>query len=209
MAAILPFEKKPKKPMSTDNIKEQEGEQNQNSQFEEEKGKIDQEAVQAESEFKKEASDVEVDLLQTYKEDLEKEKDKFLRLFAEFENYKRRTAKERSELYKTAGQEVIQAMLPVLDDFDRASTEISKAKDKNLLKGVELIKIKFRETLMSKGLTEMTVKEGDVFDAEMHEAITQIPAPKESLKGKIVDVIEKGYKMGERIIRFPKVVVGN
>jgi len=205
----LPFEKKPKKPMSTDNIKEQEGEQNQNSQFEEEKGKIDQEAVQAESEFKKEASDVEVDLLQTYKEDLEKEKDKFLRLFAEFENYKRRTAKERSELYKTAGQEVIQAMLPVLDDFDRASTEISKAKDKNLLKGVELIKIKFRETLMSKGLTEMTVKEGDVFDAEMHEAITQIPAPKESLKGKIVDVIEKGYKMGERIIRFPKVVVGN
>lgn len=205
----MPFEKKPKKPMSTDNIKEQEGEQNQNSQFEEEKGKIDQEAVQAESEFKKEASDVEVDLLQTYKEDLEKEKDKFLRLFAEFENYKRRTAKERSELYKTAGQEVIQAMLPVLDDFDRASTEISKAKDKNLLKGVELIKIKFRETLMSKGLTEMTVKEGDVFDAEMHEAITQIPAPKESLKGKIVDVIEKGYKMGERIIRFPKVVVGN
>lgn len=85
-----------------------------------------------------------MDLLQTYKEDLEKEKDKFLRLFAEFENYKRRTAKERSELYKTAGQEVIQAMLPVLDDFDRASTEISKAKDKNLLKGVELIKIKFR-----------------------------------------------------------------
>lgn len=209
MAAILPIEKKPKKPMSTDNIKEQEGEQNQNSQFEENKGKIDQEAVQAESEFKEEASDVEVDLLQTYKEDLEKEKDKFLRLFAEFENYKRRTAKERSELYKTAGQEVIQAMLPVLDDFDRASAEISKAKDKNLLKGVELIKIKFRETLMSKGLTEMTVKEGDVFDAEMHEAITQIPAPKESLKGKIVDVIEKGYKMGERIIRFPKVVVGN
>jgi molecular chaperone GrpE len=195
--------------MSTDNINEHEEERRQHSHSNDKKGQLNQEAVQAESEFENEDSEIEGDILQTYKEELEKEKDKFLRLFAEFENYKRRTAKERSELYKTAGQEVIQAMLPVLDDFDRASAEIAKAKDKNLLKGVELIKNKFRETLISKGLTEMTVEVGDVFDAEMHEAITQIPAPNESMKGKIIDVIEKGYTLGERIIRFPKVVVGN
>jgi molecular chaperone GrpE len=142
------------------------------------------------------------------KSDLEKEKDKFLRLFAEFENYKRRTSKERVELFKTASQDVITALLPVLDDFDRALNEIAKAEDKNLLKGVELIHNKFRETLRSQGLEVMTVKEGDSFDADLHEAITQIPAPSEKLKGKIVDVVEKGYKLGDRIIRYPKVVTG-
>ena len=142
------------------------------------------------------------------KADLEKEKDKFLRLFAEFENYKRRTSKERVEMFKTASQDVIVSMLPVLDDFDRALNEIKKAKDKELLKGVELISNKFRETLRSKGLEQMEVKEGDTFDAEIHEAITQIPAPKDKLKGKVVDVIEKGYKLGDRIIRYPKVVTG-
>ncbi|MEH6406215.1 MAG: nucleotide exchange factor GrpE [Leeuwenhoekiella sp.] len=143
-----------------------------------------------------------------YKADLEKEKDKFLRLFADFENHKRRTSKERIDLYKTAGQDVMQAMLPVLDDFDRAMVEIAKAKDKNLTKGVELISNKLRETLKAKGLTEMEVGEGDAFDAELHEAITQIPAPNDKLKGKVVAVVEKGYMMGDRIIRFPKVVVG-
>jgi len=142
------------------------------------------------------------------KADLEKEKDKFLRLFAEFENFKRRTSKERIELFKTANQEVMSAMLPVLDDFDRAMNEIKKAKDKNLLKGVELIYNKFNETLLNKGLEPMNVKQGDVFDADMHEAITQIPAPSDKLKGKIVDVVERGYKLGEKIIRYPKVVTG-
>ena len=142
------------------------------------------------------------------KADLEKEKDKFLRLFAEFENYKRRTSKERVEMFKTASQDVIVSMLPVLDDFDRALNEIRKAKDKELVKGVELISNKFRETLRNKGLEQMQVEEGDTFDAEIHEAITQIPAPKDKLKGKIVDVVEKGYKLGERIIRYPKVVTG-
>ncbi len=142
------------------------------------------------------------------KADLDKEKDKFLRLFAEFENYKRRTSKERLELFKTANQEVMTAMLPVLDDFDRAMNEIQKAKDKNLLKGVELIHNKFRETLKNKGLEAMEVKAGDSFDADSHEAITQVPAPSEKLKGKIVDVVERGYKLGDRIIRFPKVVTG-
>ena len=144
-------------------------------------------------------------------EELAKEKDKFLRLFAEFENYKRRTSKERMELFKTAGQEIIVSLLPVLDDFDRAMKELSKAgdDDNELLKGVQLIRGKFRETLNSKGLQEVNTKKGDVFDAEIHEAITQIPAPKNKLKGKIIDVIEKGYKLGDKIIRHPKVVVGN
>jgi molecular chaperone GrpE len=139
-------------------------------------------------------------------QDLASEKDKFLRLFAEFENYKRRTSKERVELFKTANQEVLLAMLPVLDDFDRAIAEIKKTDDNILIQGVELIQEKLKSTLVSKGLEEVEIKAGDVFDADFAEAITQIPAPK--MKGKIVDVIEKGYKLGDKIIRFPKVVIG-
>ncbi|MBW2962576.1 nucleotide exchange factor GrpE [Mesonia aestuariivivens] len=142
------------------------------------------------------------------KQEVEKEKDKFLRLFAEFENYKRRTSKERVELFKTAGQDVMVSMLPVLDDFDRALKEIEKSEDENLFKGVELINNKLRETLKNKGLEPMSVKAGDKFDADLHEAITQIPAPDKKMKGKIVDVVEKGYTLGEKIIRFPKVVTG-
>ncbi|MEY4011597.1 MAG: nucleotide exchange factor GrpE [Bacteroidota bacterium] len=141
--------------------------------------------------------------------DLAAEKDKFLRLFAEFENYKRRTSKERVELFKTANQEVLLAMLPILDDFDRALIEISKSGDESLVKGVELIHEKLKSTLVAKGLEEVEVKAGDAFDADFAEAITQIPAPSDKMKGKIVDILEKGYKLGDKIIRFPKVVIGN
>lgn len=141
-------------------------------------------------------------------QDLAKEKDKFLRLFAEFENYKKRTTKERVELFKTANQEVLLALLPVLDDFDRAMIEISKWEDNSLAKGVELIHEKLKGTLSAKGLELVDVNTGDDFNADFAEAITQIPAPSEDLKGKIVDVLEKGYKLGDRIIRFPKVVIG-
>ncbi|MGB5691286.1 MAG: nucleotide exchange factor GrpE [Flavobacteriaceae bacterium] len=143
------------------------------------------------------------------KDELAKEKDKFLRLFAEFENYKKRTSKERMDLFKTAGQEVMTALLPVVDDFDRALKELAKSEDKEMFKGVELINIKFREILKSKGLEEIKVKAGESFDAEVHEAISQIPAPSKKMKGKIIDVVEKGFKLGDRIIRHPKVVVGN
>ncbi len=142
-------------------------------------------------------------------EDLAKEKEKFLRLFAEFENYKRRTSKERMDLFKTAGQEVIVSLLPVMDDFDRALKELSKSDDKEMFQGVELISNKFKETLKNKGLEQVEVKAGDTFDAEVHDAITQIPAPDKKMKGKIIDVVEKGFKLGDRIIRHPKVVVGN
>jgi len=141
-------------------------------------------------------------------EDLANEKDKFLRLFAEFENFKKRTTKERIDLFRTANQEVLQAMLPVMDDFDRAMIQISKSEDEILLKGVELIHEKLKSTLFLKGLEQVEINVGDVFNADFAEAITQIPAPTDDLKGKIVDVIEKGYKLGDKIIRFPKVVIG-
>lgn len=151
---------------------------------------------------------VEMTVEEQLTKDLAAEKDKHLRLFAEFENYKRRTSKERIDLFKTANQEVLLALLPVLDDFDRAMTAIRQAENEILITGVELIQEKLKSTLVSKGLEEVAIAAGDLFDADFAEAITQIPAPSPNLKGKIVDVIEKGYKLGDKIIRFPKVVIG-
>ena len=139
---------------------------------------------------------------------VKEEKDKFLRLFAEFENYKRRTAKERIELFSTASEEVMISLLPILDDFDRASAEIEKDKDNEIFKGVLLIKNKLFDSLKSKGLALIEVNKGDGFNADNHEAVTQIPAPTKEMEGKIIDVIEKGYKLGEKVIRYPKVVIG-
>ncbi len=141
-------------------------------------------------------------------DELQREKDRYLRLFAEFENYKKRTARERIEMFKTAGEDVINSLLPVLDDFERALKEIEKSEDDGLYKGVALIQNKLSENLKSKGLNLMEVKAGDAFDSESHEAITQIPAPNAKLKGKIIDVVEKGYTLGDKIIRYPKVVIG-
>ena len=137
-------------------------------------------------------------------ESLKLEKEKYVRLFAEFENYKRRTAKERIELFKTAGKDVLSNLVPVLEDFKRAiSLEGSVSDDK----GIKLIYNKFNETLKNQGLIEIEVNVGDVFDAEIHEAISQIPAQKNNQKGKIIDIIQGGYKIGDNIITYPKVVV--
>lgn len=154
----------------------------------------------------KEPVESENDLL---KAELEKERNNFLRLFAEFENYKKRTSKERIELFSTANKELMTVLLPILDDFERGLKEIEKSSDDALMQGMQLIYNKFKNTLSQKGLKEMEVKQGDTFDAEIHEAITQIPAPSKKLKGKIIDTVEKGYKLGETIIRYPKVVLGN
>lgn len=172
----------------------------------EESTELNDEHIEAEH---TEANEEEKSEEEQLREDLAKEKEKFLRLFAEFENYKRRTSKERMDLFKTAGQEVMVALLPILDDFDRALKELSKSDDKEMFKGVELISNKFKETLKNKGLEEVDASAGDAFDAEVHDAITQIPAPDKKMKGKIIDVVEKGFKLGDRIIRHPKVVVGN
>jgi len=137
-------------------------------------------------------------------ESLKLEKEKYVRLFAEFENYKRRTAKERIELFKTAGRDVLSSLVPVLEDFKRAiSQEGSNSNDE----GINLIYNKFNETLKNQGLVEVEVNLGDVFDAEIHEAISQIPGKDESQKGKIIDIIQGGYKIGDNIITYPKVVV--
>jgi molecular chaperone GrpE len=184
--------KKNKNPMSTDT--------SENEQ-------IPNEATSENTQDQQEQT-VELSVEEQLAADLAAEKDKFIRLFAEFENYKKRTSKERIDLFKTANQEVLQALLPVLDDFDRAMVEITKADNEILQKGVELIHEKLKSTLVSKGLEQMEVRAGDAFNADYAEAITQIPAPEEKLKGKIVDVLEKGYKLGDKIIRFPKVVLG-
>jgi len=139
---------------------------------------------------------------------LSQEKEKYLRLFAEFENFKKRTTKERIELFKTAGQEIISSLLPILDDLERAISQFEKQDTLEEIQGFVLINNKLNGILKSSGLEISTVNIGDVFDAEIHEAITQIHAPEESQKGKIIDVVEKGYQLGEKIIRYPKVVVG-
>ena len=171
---------------------------------------------------KEETVDAQVDVKETPKEEviektveeqlqeeLNTEKDKFLRLFAEFENYKRRTSKERIELFKTASEDVMIALLPVIDDFERALSHIDEDKEaEELRKGVLLIYQKMLTTLEQKGLSQIKVEQGDVFDADKHEAVTQIQAPSDDLKGKIIDVIEKGYALGDKVIRFPKVVIG-
>ncbi|MFT6698871.1 MAG: molecular chaperone GrpE [Polaribacter sp.] len=175
--------------------------------IQEEEIKNEQETVQIE-----ENQEVEVEVIKeepTAEEVLQAEKDKFLRLFAEFENYKKRTSRERIELFKTAGQELMTSLLPIIDDFERALTHIEEDKEtEELRKGVLLISQKFYNTLELKGLSKVETNAGDTFDAEIHEAITQIPAPSKDLKGKVIDCVEKGYKLGDKIIRYPKVVIG-
>lgn len=143
--------------------------------------------------------------LEKLKTELEEEKKKYLYLFAEFDNFKRRSSKERLELIQTAGKEVIQSLLEVLDDADRAESEMQKTGQE--LTGVKLVFQKLRTILQNRSLKVMETK-GQPFDADRHEAITEIPAPSEELVGKVVDELEKGYLLNDKIIRFAKVVVG-
>ena len=145
----------------------------------------------------------------TAEELLAEEKDRYIRLYAEFENYKKRTVKEKMEFAQYANTEMMISMLAVLDDFERAIKEIAKNGNEADLKGIELIYQKFKNKLAEKGLKPVEVNAGDNFNVDFHEAITQIPAPSEDLKGKIVDVIETGYQLHDRVIRFAKVVTGN
>lgn len=135
--------------------------------------------------------------------------DKYLRLYAEFDNYKRRTSKERIELLQTAGKDVIVSLLPVIDDFERALKSMETAIDVQAVKeGINLVNNKFKNILQQKGLKEMNAK-GETFDADVHEAITNIPAATDDLKGKVIDEVEKGYFLNDKVIRFAKVVVGS
>ena len=145
----------------------------------------------------------------TVEDELAEMKDKYLRLYSEFENFRRRTAKERLDLIQTSTESLMVSLLPVLDDYDRGAEQMAKADDvKSVIEGVELIRTKFKQILESKGLKQMESSYGKDFDAEVQEAITQAPAPSKKLKGKVMDEVEKGYQLKDKIIRFPKVVIG-
>ena len=153
-------------------------------------------------------TDTETDPIEKMKAELTEVQDKYIRLYSEFENYKRRTTKERSDLLRSANQETLVSLLPVLDDFERAMKSINAVEDNDAMKtGIELVYGKLKTTLTQKGLKEMETN-GKEFDVEFHESITKIPAPTEDLKGKVIDTLEKGYFLNEKVIRFAKVVVG-
>lgn len=153
--------------------------------------------------------DTEVkDELTLLRENLAEINDKYLRLYSEFDNFKRRTAKERIDLLQGASKEVVLAMIPVLDDFERAERSIQASQDLEALKeGVKLVHHKFRSILTQQGLQPMDSL-GKEFDVDFHEAITKVPAPSKDMKGKVVDEVEKGYLLKDKVIRFAKVVVG-
>ena len=153
-------------------------------------------------------SDAKEEHIPTAEELIEEANNKYMRLYSEFENFRRRTAKEKLELISTASEGLIKDLLPVLDDFGRAIKTNEESEDLEALKeGVNIVFQKFNHTLKSKGVEEMDSK-GKEFNIDEHEALTKIPAPEENLKGKVVDVIEKGYKLKDKVIRYAKVVVG-
>ena len=169
-------------------------------------------AVENEETTVTEKSNPEEELTDIEKKDIEIQelKDKHLRLYSEFDNFRRRTQKEKLELYKTAGEDIFKSLLSVMDDFERAKKSMEETKDYDSLKvGVDLIYNKFLQIFKSNGVEPMADVVGSAFDSEIHEAITQIPAPSDDLKGKVVDVVEQGYTLKEKVIRFAKVVVGN
>lgn len=144
-----------------------------------------------------------------FEQKLAEANDKYLRLYSEFDNYRKRTSRERIDLLKTAGEDVIKSLLPILDDFERAVKSNETATDIAAVnEGVKLVQQKFRNLLLQKGLEPMNTV-GQPFDTDMHEALTNIPAPSEDMKGKVVDELEKGYTLGGKVIRFAKVIVGN
>lgn len=184
--------------MSTKDTKQEVEEQEVNNQAQSEENTDNLETSQDEE-------TTLIEKLEAEKKDLN---DKYLRLFSDFDNYRKRTSKEKIESFKTAGVGVIKELLTVIDDFDRAIENNKVAEDIDAVKeGFGLIHNKFTSILKAKGLTEVAAK-GETFDVDKHEAITQIPAPSEDLKGKVVDVIEKGYALNDSVIRFPKVIVG-
>ena len=172
----------------------------------EETGKVEGDIAENDKEAD-EISD-ETSELDQIKSDLAEAKDKYLRLYSEFENFRRRTAKEKLSLIGTANEEIVSALLPVLDDFERAQESNKNAEVESMKEGFSLIHNKLKTILEQKGLKVMESKAGMDFDSELHEAITQIPAPKKNFVGKVVDVVEKGYYLGEKVIRFAKVVIG-
>ncbi|MCE7862878.1 MAG: nucleotide exchange factor GrpE [Bacteroidetes bacterium CHB5] len=150
----------------------------------------------------------EIDPLKKLQDELAEAKDKYVRLYAEFDNFRRRSAKEKLEMVQSANEQLLKALLPVVDDFERAEKSYKDRNDKES-EGFLLIQNKFKKTLDLYSLKAIDTSVGTVFDTDLHEAITQVPAPEEKLKGKIMDTVEKGYLLNDKVIRFAKVVVGS
>ena len=165
-------------------------------------------AEEEQQEGKEAAEEPELSSEQKLLAEVAESKDKYLRLYSEFDNYRRRTSKEKLELIQTAGERIVVSFLSVLDDFNRAEQSLASNDAKAISEGIKLIADKFVKTLDAEGLKLMETKQGTKFDPEFHEAVTQIPAPSKKLKGKIVDTIERGYFLGDKVIRHAKVVIG-
>jgi molecular chaperone GrpE len=191
--------------MKTENIKEEEAENAENVAAEQITENETQEAQESAND------EPETDDLTKLQDELAESRDKYIRLYSEFDNFRRRTSKEKLDMILTANEDLMVALIPILDDFERAgkSFEDKDVDIKAIKDGLHLIQDKFLKILEQKGLVAMDGKVGMPFNPDFHEAITQIPAPKKSLKGKVVDVIEKGYLLKEKVVRFAKVVIGN
>jgi molecular chaperone GrpE len=174
-----------------------------------EEAEVEKRSASAQKEEKEAAVDLEdAEQANRLKDELDSAKDKYIRLYSEFENFRKRTAKEKLELIQSANEQLITSLLPVADDFERAENAVANKNDENLA-GFFLIRSKFMKVLDLYGVKAMDAGQGSEFNADLHEAISQVPAPVAELKGKIVDVIEKGYLLNDKVIRYAKVVVGN
>jgi molecular chaperone GrpE len=200
------------KDMNTNEMEEKEVTKNSSSEGDEvstaEKDQQSEEKHEDKKDKKKSKKDKDADKIAELEKQIGEMNDKYLRLSAEFDNYRRRTLKEKMELTKTAGESILTNILPVIDDFERAIGSMEQGLEENAVKdGVQLIYTKFKDFLNQNGIKEIEAN-GTEFDTDLHEALTKIPAPSEELKGKVVDVIQKGYVLNEKVIRFAKVVVG-
>lgn len=176
----------------------------ENQKFKEENEHIEKEG---DTEVKEIKEDVKDEKKENFEEKYNELNDKYLRLYSEYDNYRKRSANEKFELIKTAAEGTISALLPILDDFDRALPNMEKQEDKTNYEGMTLIYNKLKKTLEQKGLEEIKAL-GEKFNTDEHEALTQIPAANETQKDKVIDVIQKGYKLNGKVIRFARVVVG-
>lgn len=175
------------------------------------KDTVEEQDINTNEEIVDDATEQEIQQTEELSEEekAQEESDRYLRLYSEFENFRKRTQKEKIDLYKTAGEDVLKALLPIIDDFERAQKANLSIDDINSVKeGFALIHDKFVKIIIQKGLEEIPTAVGEKLDIEKHEAITQIPAPTEGQKGKIIDEVEKGYTLNGKVIRYTKVVVG-
>lgn len=187
------------------NSLENEPDQNEEAQHDEEVSQKEDEHQKKSRRLKKDKSAEQIELLEN---SLAQKNDQFLRLQAEFDNYRKRTLKEKMELIKSAGESILVNILPVIDDFERAMKAMENASEIGPVKeGIDLIYKRFSDFMRMNGVKEIEANEKD-FNTDLHEAITKIPAPNEELKGKVVDVIQKGYTLNEKVIRFSKVIIG-